>query len=238
MLRIVFCDDELNTVKYYEKYLAELLKQRDISCTVDTFTDSGKLLSLLYTGHKWDVYFLDIDMPMVNGLDLGKKIREVNRDAYLIYLSMHRELVFDTFENKAFRFIPKDEFQSRIGECLDSLLQDLKQEDHSQMLTLDSGGKLYRYELSSIQYIKSTDKYVEIAFGYGTTSEAIRYKITDLEEQLTAAGFIRVHRSYLVNYQYIRSIKTSRIVMDDGTAIPISRYRAEDIRQTFRTLTM
>lgn len=238
MLRIVFCDDEPNTVKYYENYLADLLKQRGVSYTADSFTDSGKLLSLLYTGYTWDVYFLDIDMPMVNGLNLGKKIREVNPDAYLIYLSIHRELVFDTFENRAFRFLPKDEFHSRIEECVDSLLKDMKREDQVQMLTLDSGGKLYRYGIDVIQYIKSTDKYVEITLQDGTTSEAIRYKITDLEEQLNAAGFIRVHRSYLVNYKYIRSIRPAQIVMDDGTVIPISRYRAEAIRQTFRALTM
>ena len=60
------------------------------------FTDSGKLLSALYEEKRWDIYFLDIDMPLVNGLSLGRKIRELDGNCYIIYISIHRERVFDS----------------------------------------------------------------------------------------------------------------------------------------------
>ena len=238
MLRIVFCDDEEQTVRYYDEYLSAWMKKNKIQYTTDVFTDSARLLSLLYTEHTWDIYFLDIDMPTVNGLDLGKKIREMSPDSYLIYLSVHRELVFDTFENKAFRFIPKDEFQARIGECLESLIADLHEGEQSETVVLDSGGKLFRYRINDIQYIKSTDKYIELALADGSMTEAIRYKMSDLEEQLTPGGFIRIHRSYLVNYRFIRRIGQADVILDDGTHLQVSRYRMDALKQAFRTLTM
>ncbi len=73
MLKAAICDDEFVTANYYYEQIEQLFQKSDTDIELDMFTDSGKLLARLYDQERWDIYFLDIDMPLVNGLDLGEK---------------------------------------------------------------------------------------------------------------------------------------------------------------------
>lgn len=238
MLRIALCDDEFVTINYYYEQLTQLFKKLNTDCSIDLFTDSGKLLAALYGEERWDVYFLDIDMPLINGLDLGKKIRELDGGCYLIYVSIHRECVYDSLEAKPFRFIPKDEFHTRIEACVRDILEDSRTESESDFVVLENRTSIYRYRIADILYIQSLDKYVTLFLADGQQTEAIRCRMSDLETQLTPHGFIRIHKSYLVNYQFIKSIQPTGIILDDGRKLPVSRTRLDEIKTTFRRLTL
>ena len=82
------------------------------------------------------------------------------------------------------------------------------------------------------------DKYITLILPYQHQTEAIRYRISDLETKLAGHGFIRIHKSYLVNYQYIKSIHPSGIFLMNGKNLPLSRIRLNDIKTTFRRLTL
>lgn len=238
MLKIALCDDEFATVSYYEEQLVRLFKKRNAACQIDLFTDSGKLLAALYTENRWDIYFLDIDMPLVNGLNLGQKIRSLDSGCYIIYISIHREHVYDSLASKPFRFLPKDEFASRIEPCVKDLLDDLYRETAQDFVVLENHACMYRYRISEILYAKSLDKYVTLFLTGNRQTESIRYKMSDLEEKTIRHGFIRIHKSYLVNYRCIKSIRPADVILDDGTALPASRTRMENIKTTFRRLTL
>lgn len=62
----------------------------------------------------------------------------------------------------------------------------------------------------------------------------IRYKLSDLEEQLAPYGFIRIHKSFLVNYRFIHCIVKTECILDDQTSLPISRLRAAEVKEKFR----
>ncbi len=238
MLKIAICDDEYITAEHYYKQISEIFKNSDTACELDLFTDSGKLLASLYSGSRWDIYFLDIDMPLVNGLDLGQKIREFDINCYLIYVSIRCECVYDSLRTKPFRFIPKDQFQSMIGDCIQDLLADMNTESENEFVTFENRTAIYRFPISDIVYVQSTDKYISLSLKNHTQTESIRFRMSDIEQQLLPHGFIRIHKSYLVNYRYIRSIQSSYILLDDKTQLPVSRYRLEDIKTTFRRLTL
>lgn len=238
MLNIALCDDEFATANYFYEHLCRLLKKLNIVFSIDLFTDSGKLLADLYAEKRWDIYFLDIDMPLVNGLNLGKKIRELDGGCYIIYISIHREYVYDSLETKPFRFIPKDEFSSRIEPCMKDLLADCQKESEHDFIVLESHSSLYRYRISEIIYAQSLDKYITLCLTQNRQTESIRYKMSDLEEKLSNRGFIRIHKSYLVNYQYIKSIQPAGIFLDNGAMLPASRIRLEEIKHTYRRLTL
>lgn len=238
MLNIALCDDEFATVNYYYEHLSRLLKHLNIDFSIDLFTDSGKLLAGLYAEKRWDIYFLDIDMPLVNGLNLGKKIRELDEGCYIIYISIHKEHVYDSLVVKPFRFIPKDEFSSRIEPCIKDLLADCQRESEQDFIVLESHSSLYRYRISEIIYAQSLDKYITLFLTESRQTESIRYKMSDLDVKLSNHGFIRIHKSYLVNYRYIKSIQPSGILLDDGRMLPASRTRLDEIKTAFRRLTL
>ena len=237
-VNIAICDDEYITAEYYYGQIEQLFKNADVSCQIDLFTDSGKLLAALYGEKRWDVYFLDIDMPLINGLELGKKIREVDPGSYLIYISIHRECVYDSLKAKPFRFIPKDEFQSRIGSCISDLLSDCRSETESDYVTFENRTSIYRYRITDILYVQSIDKYISLFLKEEGRTESIRYKMSDMEKLLLPHGFIRIHKSYLVNYRCIKSIQPTCVILDDKRQLPVSRYRLEEIKTEFRRLTL
>ena len=232
------CDDEPVTIDYYYDHLAKLFEQSGVVCTIDAYTDSGRLLAELYNGRRWDIYFLDIDMPCINGLDLGKKIREFDRACYLVYISIRKERVYDSLETRPFRFIPKDEFLSRIAPCVQDILSDFCTETESDFIVLENRTVLHRYRILDIIYAQSFDKYISLFFIGGAQTESIRYRMSDLERQLLPHGFIRIHKSYLANYRFIKSISSAGILFDDGKTLPVGRARLEEIKHTFRRLTL
>lgn len=238
MLRIVLCDDEYITLNYYYEHLTRLFKNIGVDCTIDLFTDSGKLLSELYQNKRWDVYFLDIDMPLIDGIGLGKKIRSFDSGSYLIYISIHRERVYESFEARPFRFIPKDEFQNKIEACIHDLIEDCTKENEQDYVFFETKTSQYRYKISDILFIQGMDKYITLELANQGSSESIRYRLSDAEQHLTSNGFIRIHKSYLVNYQYIKSIQPTAVILDDNRKLPISRGRLEEIKTTFRRLTL
>lgn len=235
MLEIAICDDEFITANYYYERISYTLTEMNIAHRISLFTDSGKLLSELYHGKKWNVYFLDIDMPLVDGLDLGHKIHESDHDAYIVYVSIHREKVYESLKNRPFRFIPKDEFDGEILDCIRDLLQDM-QTDNDDYIVLDVGSDIFRFKTDDVMYIQSMDKYVKFYTRDHEVSSSIRYKLSALEKELEVKGFIRTHKSYLVNYRAIRRILSNAIELDDRTRLPLSQMRVDQIKNTYRRL--
>lgn len=236
MLKIAICDNEYITVNANYEKISAVLNELGANFNIDMYTDSGKLLSELYNGKKWDIYFLDIDMPIVGGFELGEKIRSLDSTCYLIYVSIHREKVYQSFKTRPFRFLPKDEFNTLIYPCVEDILNDMKKETQSQNIVLEICSSIYRYSSDKTMYVQSFDKYIQLFFEDGSKSELMRYKISSLEVQLCELGFIRTHKSYLVNYRFIRKILPEEIVLDNGTSLPISRARADAIKSAYRRL--
>ena len=151
-MKIAICDDEYITAEYYYEQIEQIFKEYSTECEIDLFTDSGKLLTSLYEGKRWDVCFLDIDMPLVDGLSLGQKLRELDMYCYLIYVSIHRECVYESFKARPFRFIPKDEFQSQISGCIADILADCRTESEQDYVTFENRTSMYRFRIDDIIY--------------------------------------------------------------------------------------
>lgn len=236
MISIVVCDNEAVTARMISEKVTDIFSSLKTECEVSVYTESEKLFSEFNDGKRWDVYFLDIDMPVVGGFELGGKIRSLDPAAYLIYVSIHREQVYQSFKTKPFRFIPKDEFNIHINNCIEDLLLEMKDDPQNQNIVLEIGTTIYRFQANLVMYIQSFDKYIRLYFEDGTTSELIRYKIGDLETLLADFGYIRTHKRYLVNHAYIQKILSDEILLDNGDTLQISRARTEEIKSTYRRL--
>ena len=101
------------------------------------------------------------------------------------------------------------------------------------MLTLEEehSNAVYSINMNDILYIEVVGKYCEITTPEQTLT--IRYKLSDLTEQLAGYGFLQPHRSYLVNCRSIFSIENTELVLDNGMRIPLSRKRIKEIKEQF-----
>ena len=107
-----------------------------------------------------------------------------------------------------FRFIRKSHFQSDLSEALEKYLRQNETEKEDRILTLEIQNEIYRFSIHDIMYIQSKDNYLDIVTDKNHV--LIRYKISDMERLLESYQFLRIHKSYLVNYRYIYTLQGKR----------------------------
>lgn len=230
-INIAICDDEILLLPHLSALIRQKFFSRGLTAETTTFSSSAELLRYLYETGNFDVYFLDIDIPDLNGISLAEKIKEKNMNALILYLSAKEELVFRTFKTQPLAFIRKDYFAKDIQEAMDTLMKYLKKPEDVILDLSDTLGHPIRINVNRTIYIEAKENYQYVVSI--DRREMIRSSIAELDKQLTPFGYIRVHRSYLVNYKYIRRINNDHILLDDGQTIPMSRLRKKEIRQQF-----
>jgi len=171
-------------------------------------------------------------MPRIDGLTLASKIRSLDSDAVILFVSAKEEYVFDAIKVQPFRFIRKSHFQSDLSEALEEYLCQNKTEKDNHILTLEIQNEIYRFSVQDIIYIQAKDNYLDIVTNKNHV--LIRYKISDMEKLLESYQFLRIHKSYLVNYRYIYTLQNKTVTLENGMTLPVSRYRLSEVQTKFK----
>lgn len=222
MLKIAIVDDEEIFVTLIQKKVFNVLERLRVECKIYTFTDSIEMLHES-TKHHFDLLFLDIDMPNITGLDIARKLRLKNIDTEVIFVTNKDELVYDTFQYGPFRFIRKSRFDSEIEEALQNFVKKVNHEKISIFLSTENGKKPVK--VLDIMYIEVQSHKLTVHMSNSMISA--NGNLNDLETEIRKYGFIRIHKSYLVNYRAISFIHQKKVIIDDGTALPLSRRKFE-----------
>ncbi|MBQ7765357.1 MAG: response regulator transcription factor [Lachnospiraceae bacterium] len=221
--QIHICDD----IKEHALELKNLLQSLDPSRHVEiTVSSSAKeflaLLSSVENGETppWNILFMDICLPESDGITLGKKIRELCPDTYLILVSSHSEYAIKGYEAAAYRYLLKPVKK----EDLLTLMADIQADYDKKRKLLIKGRKNSAYvALNDILYISAEDKY---AIVYTPNGHFIcDISLNKYEEQLKDYGFYRIHRKYLVNVYHHRSLNNNHACLSDGTTLPVSKSK-------------
>lgn len=231
-MRVALCDDDQHILKELAPIIEKALAHIDINISVKTF-ESVKHIQNCNETTLFDVFFLDIDMPDMDGVAFGAFIREIGSDACIVYLSNRADRVFDTFKTSPLRFIRKDRFQDEIDDTTEAIWTWWKKRGERSLLVMVSG-EYTSFLLDDILYVECFGRKQDIITK--TKTETIVGTMSDLESKLLDCGFIKPHRGYLVNYKHITSFKASTIHLRNGVAIPVSRYKLPEIKQTYMRL--
>lgn len=226
------CEDEKEILGYLRRQLQEQFKKNHFEITFSSYLNGTDLLSSISAGEKYDLLFLDIEMPGINGIEVCRKLRSLNSDILIIFISNKEELVFQTFEVRPFRFIRKNHFQEELPQLVKDIQNEFKgKTGYTLTIKEQNSSNVYSLNLNDIVYIEVIGKLCKIV----TTSEnyTLRYKLADFEKLLSDKGFLHPHRSYLVNYRYIFSIKKDHLLLDNQMQIPLSRKRIDTIKNQF-----
>lgn len=230
MLRIAVCDDSPHTLSAIREDVARAFAGHGVETRIDAFTNAV-LLERCAREDPYDIYFLDISMPY-DGISLGKRVRALDADACIVFVSGREDLVFDTFAVEPQAFIRKARFRQEIGDVADGLLHRAQERAaRGEKITLVSGMRVLRVYPEQIQYIEGVNKNQKVVLSRETV--LVRSTMARLEVQLQGKGFIRPHKSYLVNCRCIYSMDGLQITLDDGTCIPVSRPNAAKCREMF-----
>ena len=228
-IRILLCDDDpvfLNLLQgTLERILEKLNLHADIhSCIGPAMLSRGRLESC-------DMAFFDIDFDSedCNGIDIARSLREVNSRALVFFVTNYIEYAPEGFEVQAFRYILKrdlDQVLERyILQAVDAMAESqvclrLREQDHVTDLPLER-----------IRYLEVLDHYVSIHADSGTYT--LGTTLTAMESQLERHGFLRIHKSYLVNMDAIRKFRSRECLLSDGTSLAVGEKNYAKQKQKY-----
>ncbi|MCF0134412.1 MAG: response regulator transcription factor [Blautia sp.] len=232
MFQAAICEDERDIARYIEKTLAAEFNKVGLQVSFDVFHNGKQLLEMINEHYHYDMIFMDIEMPEVDGISICKRIREINTESLVIFISNKEELVFSSFEVQPFRFIRKSHYNALLSSLVEAIHAELSRMSPNMLQIVEPRSRdIYSFDINQITYIEAQGKNCRINSMKGSTT--IKIKLMELEEQLRNYEFLKPHRSYLVNYKYISSVHKSDIEMTNGDIVPISRGNAESIKKEY-----
>lgn len=222
-MKIAVCDDNKVMLDFLSRNISECFTSYNVPHDISEYT-CGKEFVLQHEKTPFDVVFLDIKMPDIDGFEAAKRVRQISEKTHIIFVTTESELVYDSFDYRPFYFVPKgkteilkEKLKSVIGK-----LVELLNESYTICFELPHGEKKY-INTNSIIYILSKSNYIDIV----CKSEVvhIRRKLDDILNELPQKTFTRIHNRFFVNMQYVGRLDNARlkVILIDGTEIDISR---------------
>ncbi len=235
MLNCVIVEDEF-PAREELKYFISNHKGIKLDKEFDNPVDALKYLQ----ENKTDVIFLDINMPELDGMSLGKILMKLNPNLKIIFITAYREYAADAFEIKAFDYLLKPYSEKRINEVLSNLtsikeVETPKEVEKINKVTVFLGEKMVVISLDEIYYIEVMEKESIIY-----TKEEIyssKLKISKWEELLPKSKFYRTHRSYIVNLDKIKEVEPwfngtyVLKIQDLKFKVPVSRNNIKEFKE-------
>lgn len=223
MIRIAVCEDSIPVQAQIEDHISEILTD----CPVEIFSSGEELLSFLSREkRRFSLYLMDISLPGISGIETAAAIRERDPYALIIFITDYKEYVYEVFETLPYRFITKpidkDIFHKAISDAVNYIT------DRGELFHFHVDRVQYQIPFQEIIYFESNLRRVTLHTG----KEAFSFygRLRDLSEHLNPMLFVRTHASYLVNMEYIRSIRDAEVLLSTGEHIPVSRKYRPSVR--------
>ena len=229
-MKVMIVDDE----KLAISRLKRLLNENKIEDITEFNDPVDALKEIVKT--KFDVVFLDISMPNISGLELADSILSLEPKTFIVFQTAHEEFALEAFKKGGVGYLVKPIQSEDIKAILEKInnFKTTTSEENKKILA-KRGDKLYLIDIDDIYYIKADLD--EVIVRIKDTDAYVRRKIGDLEALLVGKNFFRVHRSYIVNVDKIKSLKSIeqsklQIFFDGITEIVTSsKEGAKDFRE-------
>lgn len=228
-MRIAVCDDD----QPIREELIRLIQKQVSDADIMEYQSGEKLL---YAGEDFDIYFLDIEMDSVSGMELARHIREweenSRRRSIIIFVTGYREYMGEAFDVNAFHYLLKPLDEKKFAGVFARAWKEASvfYEQEKKYIMVKSLGAQQRLFLKNIYYIESRNKKVIIH----TTDKTLEVygKMEELENRL-GSTFYRCHRCYLVNMEKISAYSADSIQVTNGDNLLLARTKYSDFIKAY-----
>jgi two-component system LytT family response regulator len=244
MIRCIAIDDEPLALRQVKNYI-ERIEKLDLVALCSNAIEAQELLKT----EQVDLLFVDINMPDINGIDF---VRGLTDPPLVIFTTAYSEYALEGFRLNAVDYLLKpfsfDDF-SRAAEKACSLreLHRMRDEraasvstiesideasDNNDYISIKSDYKVNLVRYNDIIYIESVGEYIRLHLKDGSKLTTL-FRLKNMETELPQKNFMRVHRSYIVNIDYVSSFARGKIYLSNGDYVPISINYRDTFREHF-----
>lgn len=223
IFNIAVCDDSAEYGVIVTDMINEVTIKNNIDCNISTY-DSGIKLVQAFKENEFDIIFLDMEMPELNGIETGLLVREISKNPVIFYLTSHKDYAYDSYKVKAKNYILKpinlNIMESVLLECFDE-----KKAKSNYLDVKDFEGVIHRIPIKSITHIlrKKEDRKLHI-YTLDAKEIVIVQTLESIEKELAKYdSFTRSSKSCIVNLENVRAIIKNEIYFSDNTIEYASR---------------
>lgn len=233
-MKITICDDDKQELLQLRQFVDEFLSCdfEEGKIEVHSFQSSLELIKQLENGKYFDVFLLDVIMPGITGMELANHIRNTDQASKIIFLTSSPEFALESYSVDAFNYLLKPVQKEKLFSVLKKAINDIYIGTKKYIIVKTQIGmfKIFMHELIYVEVIGRTIFFHQTN---GVVIEGIS-TISKIEvDLLTDKRFIKPHRSYIVNLDYIKNLSLDGFTTTNNQLIPISRNVFREVKQTY-----
>lgn len=227
MFRIAICDDEITICSAIEQVILDYSKTCLETIDVEVFTSGEELCRFMEEEEDFDLIFLDIELMKMNGIEVGKKIRDEmkNEIVQIVYISGKDNYYLELFEVRPMHFLHKPIEAEKIIKDVEKAM-DLSGRLNN-FFTYKQNHNTYKVAIKDILYFEAENRQVKII----TNKSVIKFygSLEEVYREVEKYHFLYIHKSYVVNYAHISRFGHKEVTMSNDTVLPISQQRRRQI---------
>lgn len=225
MLDIAIVEDRKDAVQNLENHIARLKNERGIECKVTVF-ENGLFFIENYKPI-YDVIFMDIEMPLMNGMEAAERLRKVDPYVPLVFITDLKQYALKGYEVEAMDFLVKPVNYMSFVTMMERVQR--KSTKKEEKLTLSTAQGTFGVNINDIYYLEMVNHYVV----YHTVTGDVRFfgSLSDEEKRLPKDIFVRCNSGFLVNLAHVKKVQDCDVYVAD-TCLPISRSKKTAFMQS------
>lgn len=239
IFQIAICDDQLNELEIINAYVTEYIATHALEADIRKFSHSDELLTTI-GAESFHIYILDIVMPMVSGIELGKEIRRFDREAQIIYTTSDPQFALQAYAASPINYLIKPIDKKQLFDTLNFAISkiDLSEKKTFTVKTADSLRLLNLSDILCCEYHRHA-----VIFTLINGEEVISRTIRDsfVEYIMPILGddrFLQCHSSYLINMRRVESFAKDSFTFRGGKVVPIAAKKYPSVRDKYMDFLM
>lgn len=230
MFKIAICDDDLQELSRISDLLSQYKTEKNAVFKHDAFSNAVELLEAMKR-QAYDVLLLDVLMPGMNGLTAAHEIRGFDPAVKIVFLTSSPEFAVESYAVNAHYYLLKPGTADKLFPILDRIF--LEEDRRSETLSIMQPSGLIRLPLGRVEFLEVYGKRLMFHFNDGSVKE-IRGCISKFEDKLLCKdSFLKVHRSFIINMEYIQSLNARDLVTYTGQTVPVSRLLHNHVKEAY-----
>ena len=233
IIRIAICDDNQKELCTLYELTYEYIQQKQIVADITTFLHPDLLLSDREKD-RFHLYILDIVMPMLDCISLGKELRRFDREAQIIYATTEADFALKSFVASPINFLVKPLDKKEFFHTLELAFTKIPvEEDVITIKTKDGIYTISQFEILCCEYVERSVKYTLLSGGILQSISGSQSFSVQISQLLTSNNFIQPHVSFAVNLRHVEKLSKEEFVLRGGVVVPVSKKQYTAVRDAY-----
>lgn len=230
MISVAIVDDDINILKGLKLACEQFEKENNVKFYIQCFSNA---LDFLDVNKKFDLVFMDIIMPAYDGMTASKKLREVNEDIALIFVTSSVQYAVEGYSVDASCYILKPIRYSQFSSALKKIIRKLENDEgNNKILFIKTTDGEQFIKFTEIEYIEICEHLLSIHMVNNEEKKAW-LTLKDVAKLIPSDQFGRCNYSIIANFKYVSSVVKDYIIMKNGTKLKLSRSYKKDFLDNF-----